>query len=119
MKTILCANSTLTKHKFYIAFTWETNFGDLQADHRNETYDQNNERTTNSSDDTEAVEQPDQILTDVDLRSTGRPATDEFSPNPISQEDDAQSFHDDKTSSAGSNTIVPEVLESENDDMIV
>ena len=99
--------------------TWETNFGDLQADHRNETYDQNNERTTNSNDDTEAVEQPDQILTDVDLRSTGRLATDEVSPKPISQEDDAQSFHDDKTSSGGSDTIVPEVLESENDDMIV
>ena len=99
--------------------TWETNFGDLQADHRNGTYDQNHERTTNSSNDTEAVEQPDQILTDVDLRSTGRSTTDEIFPNPISQEDDAQSFHDDKTSSGGSDTIVPEVLESENDDMIV
>ena len=99
--------------------TWETNFGDLQADHRNETYDQNNERTTNSSDASEAVEQPDQILTDVDLRSTGRTMTDEIFPNPISQEGDAQSFHDDKTPSGGSDTIVPEVLESGDDDMIV
>ena len=98
--------------------TWETNFGDLQADHRNGTYDQNHERTTKGSDASEAVEQPDQILTDVDLRSTGRAATDEIFPNPISQEDDAQSFHDDKTSSGGSDTIVPEVLESENDDMM-
>ena len=55
----------------------------------------------------------------MDLRSTGRAAIDEILPNPISQEDDAQSFHDDKTSSGGSDTIVPEVLESENDDMIV
>ena len=55
----------------------------------------------------------------MDLRSTGRAATDEILPNPISQEDDAQSFHDDKTFSGGSDTIVPEVLESENDDMIV
>ena len=99
--------------------TWETNFGDLQADHRNETYDQNHERTTNSSDASEDVEQPDQILTDVDLRSTGRTITDEVFPNPISQEDDAQSFNDDKTSSGWSDTIVPEVLESEDDDMIV
>ena len=38
--------------------TWETNFGDLQADLRNGTYDQNNERTTNSSDISEAVELP-------------------------------------------------------------
>ena len=52
--------------------TWETNFSDLQTDHRNETHNQNNEQNTNSNDDTEAVEQPDQILTDVDLRSTGR-----------------------------------------------
>ena len=87
--------------------TWETNFGDLQADLRNGTYDQNNERTTNSSDISEAVEQPDQILTDVDLRSTGRTVTDEIFPNPISQEDDAQSFHNDKTSSGWSDTIVP------------
>ena len=79
--------------------TWETNFGDLQADHRNGTYDQNNERTTNSSDVSETVDQPDQILTDVDLRSTGRTMTDEIFPNPKSQKNDAQSFHDDKTSS--------------------
>ena len=99
--------------------TWETNFGDLQADHRNETYDQNHERTTNSSDASEAVQHPDQILTDVYLRSTGRTTNDEVFPNPISKEDDAQSFNDDKTSSGGSGTIVPEVLESEDDDMIV
>ena len=99
--------------------TWETNFGDLQADHRNGTYDQNNEQTTNGSDVSETVQQPDQILTDVDLRSTGRTMTDEIFPNPISQEDDAQSFHDDKTTSRRSDTIVPEVLESEDDDMIV
>ena len=37
----------------------DTNFGDLQADHRNETYDQNHERTTNSSDASEAVQHPD------------------------------------------------------------
>ena len=53
------------------------------------------------------------------LRSTERTATDEIFPNPILQEDDAQSFHDDKSPSGGSDTIVPEVLESENDDMIV
>ena len=87
--------------------TWETNFGDLQADHRNETYDQNNERTTNSSDASEAVEQPDQILTDVDPRSTGRTMTDEIFPNPISQEGDAQSFHDDKTPSGGAKLSCP------------
>ena len=45
--------------------------------------------------------------------------TDEIFPNPTSQEDDAQPFHDDKPSSRGSDTIVPEVLESEDDDMIV
>ena len=99
--------------------TWETNFGDLQADHSNETHNQNNEQNTNNNDDTEAVEQPDQILTDVDLRSTGRSTTDEIFPNTISQEDDTQSFNDDTTTSGGSDTIVPEVLESENDDMIV
>ena len=55
----------------------------------------------------------------MDLRSTGRSTTDEIYPNPISQEHDTQSFNDDTTTSGGSDTIVPEVLESENDDMIV
>ena len=62
--------------------TWETNFGDLQADHCNETHNQDNEQNTNTNDDTEAVEQLDQILTDVDLRSTGRSSTNEIPPQP-------------------------------------
>ena len=55
----------------------------------------------------------------MDHRSTGPSTTDEIFPNPISQVDDYQSFNDDTTTSGGSDTIVPEVLESENDDMIV
>ena len=99
--------------------TWETNFGDFQSDHRTVTDDQQNERADNYRDTAETVELPDQILTDVDLRSTGRVTTDELISDPIPQEDDTEVFQDDKTSSGGSDTIVPEVLESKNDDMIV
>ena len=59
------------------------------------------------------------MLTDVDIRSTGRNTSDEFSPSPMPQENDADVSHNDKTSSGGGDTIVPEVFESEKDDMIV
>ena len=55
----------------------------------------------------------------MDLRSTGHDATDELLPNATPQKEEAEVFQNDKTSSGGSDTIVPEALESENDDMIV
>ena len=81
--------------------TWETNFGDFQSDHRTQTYDQQNERADNGKEAAETVEPPDQILSDVDLRSTGRDATNELPSNPMPQENDAEVFQDDKTSLGG------------------
>ena len=92
--------TVIPQHDLYV-ITWETNFGDFQSDHRIETYDQQNERADNSGEAAETVEPPDQILTDVDLRSTGRDATDELPSNPMPQDNDAEVFQDDETSSGG------------------
>ena len=51
----------------------------------------------------------------MDRRSTGHDAIDELLPNPPPHEDEAEVFQDDKTSSGGSDTVVPEALESKND----
>ena len=99
--------------------TWETKFGVFEAGRRNVIYDLPTERTENTSDAANDAEQPDQILTDVNLRSTRRDMTDAILPDQILHESDDEIIHDDKTSSVGSDTIVPEVLGMENDDMIV
>ena len=57
----------------------------------------------------------DEIFTDVELRSTGPHENQSFE----SHDDDQNEVLDDQQSSGGSNTIVPEVLEDENDDVIV
>ena len=48
------------------------------------------------------------------LRSTGRDATEEILPDPLTYEQDDEVNPADKTSSGG-DTIVPEVFESENE----
>ena len=62
--------------------------------------------------------QPDEIFTDVDLRSTGphqsdTPATLEKTPLETTND-----WLDDQQSSGGSDTIVPEVLDDENDTIV-
>ena len=99
--------------------TWETNFGDFESGRRNATYELPTERSENTSDAANEAEQPDQILTDVDLRSTRRDTTEATLPYQIMHETDDEAISEDKTSSRGRDTIVLEVLEKENDDMIV
>ena len=98
--------------------TWETNFGDFQSGRRNATYEQSTERAENTNDAAADFEQPDQILTDVDLRSTRRDATEETLPERTATDSEDETIPGDETSSGGSDTIVPEVLESENDERI-
>ena len=99
--------------------TWETNFGDFEYGRCNATNGLPDERLENTSDVPNEAELPDQILTDVDLRFTRRDTTESTLPDQILPASDDQASSDDKTSSGGRNTIVPEVLESENDDVIV
>ena len=50
---------------------------------------------------------------------TLRDASEDFIPDPITHESDRELNPDNKASSGWSDTIVPEELEAENDDMIV
>ena len=103
---------------FYV-ITCETNFGDFESGRRNETDELPSERAEIINDAADMTEQPDQILTDVDLRSTRRDTTAEVLPDQLTHESDDEKTPDDETSSGGSDNIVPEVLGSEKDDMIV
>ena len=95
------------------------NFGDFESGRRNATYELPTERAETTSDAADIAEQPDQIVTEMDLRSTRRDVTEEILPDQIMHESDDESTPDVKTSSGGSNTIVPEVLQSEDDGVFV
>ena len=81
--------------------TWETNFGDFVSGRRKATNELPTERAQNTSDAADFAEQPDQILTDVDLRFTRRDVTEEILPDQIMHESDDESTPDVKTSSGG------------------
>ena len=81
--------------------TWETNFGDFESGRRNTTNELPTERAENTSDAADIAEQPDHILTDVDLRSTRRDVTEEILPDQKMHESDDESTPDVKTSSGG------------------
>ena len=99
--------------------TWETNFEDFASTRRQPTYEQSTERPEITSGEDTNFDQPDQILTDVDLQSTRHDETEETLPERIMPDSDDDSIPGEETSSGGSDTIVPEVSESENDEMIV
>ena len=99
--------------------TWETNFEDFASTRRQPTYEQSTERPEITSGEDTNFDQPDQILTDVDLQSTRHDETEETLPERIMPDSDNDSIPGEETSSGGSDTIVPEVSESENDEMIV
>ena len=62
---------------------------------------------------------PDEFFTDVDLGSTGPHENDEFAPLEKTRSERTNDRIGDQQSSGGSDTIVPEVLDDENDEMIV
>ena len=81
--------------------TWETIFGDFASGRRKATNELPTERAQSTSDAADFAEQPDQILTDVDLRFTRRDVTEEILPDQIMHESDDESTPDVKTSSGG------------------
>ena len=62
---------------------------------------------------------PEEIFTDVDLRSTGPHENDDFASLENTRSEHINDRIDDQQSSGGSDTIVPEVSVDENDDMII
>ena len=62
---------------------------------------------------------PDEVFTVVDLGSTGPHENDDFDLTGKTRLDRTDDRIDDQQSSIGSDTIVPEVSDDENDDVIV
>ena len=85
---------------FYV-ITWETNFGDFESGRRNETHELPSERAEITNDAADNAEQPDQILTEVGLRSTERDATKEILLDQLTRVGKDELNPDDKTSVGG------------------
>ena len=121
--------------------TWETNFGESPNITEDNTIPTRREALDTSNDYVNEVGAPDNIFTDVDIRSTGPQEIDARKPDEIFTDVDLGSIgpheNDDfdslektrlerlndtyveQRSPGGSDTIVPEVLDDENDDMNV
>ena len=121
--------------------TWETNFGEFPnwtEEKTNPTCREARDASNNYVNDAGAPDgiftdvdfrstgpqendarAPDEIFTDVDLRSTGPHENDDFASLGKTPSERINDWIDDQESSGGSDTIEPEVLDDENDDMIV
>ena len=96
--------------------TWETNFGEFPNSTEEVTIPTSRDTLDTSNDVVNDASRPDEIFTDVDLRSTEPHENHDFDLPEKTSSDYTTEAIDDQQSSAGSDTIVPEVLE---DDMIV
>ena len=121
--------------------TWETNFGEFLNFTGENTIPTRRESLDTSNDYVNEDRAPHKIFTDVDIKSTGPQENDARAPDEIfsdvdlgsagpHENDDFVSLgktrserindtFDDQKSPGGSDTIVPEVSNDENDDMIV
>ena len=100
--------------------TWETNFGEFPNSVKKTTFPTDLDATDASTDLVEVDTPPGEIFTDADLRSTGPHQKNDFdSTEKKTSSDDLNNRPDEQKPSGGSDTIVPEVLDDENDDEIV
>ena len=99
--------------------TWESNFGEFPDLVEKTTFPTNVDATDASNDLVEVDTPPGEIFTDVDLRSTGPHQSDDFDLTEKTCSDGLNNHHEEQKPSGGSDTIVPEVLDDENDDVIV
>ena len=99
--------------------TWETKFGDFPRSDLDNTPTTSLDaaETFNRLEDDASL--PGEIFTDVDLRSTGPDESGNFDPPEKTRSEHTNDRIDDQQSSGKSKTIVPEVSDDENDDMIV
>ena len=100
---------------FYV-ITWETNFGEFPNLNEGNMIPTRIDSADTYNSLGEDASPAGEILTDVNLRSTGPHENDNFvSPEKIRSER-MNDWLDDQQSSGGSDTIVPEVSDEENDD---
>ena len=99
--------------------TWETDFGEFPNSFNEDTIPTRHESTDTSSGAGHEATPPDNIFTDVDLRSTGLHDNDDVDMTEQTCPDRLNDQSDDQQSLGGRDTIVPEVSDDENDDVIV
>ena len=99
--------------------TWETNFGEIPTLTAEVTISTRLDATDTSNGLEDNASPPDEFFTDVDLRSTGPHENNGSDSTGKTSADRTNVKTDDQQSSGGSDTIVPEVLDDVNDDMIV
>ena len=99
--------------------TWETNFGEFPNFTKKTTISTNLDATDTSNGPVNDDSPPGGIFTDVDLESTGPHQNEDFVLTEKTCPDRLNDQFDDLQSSGGSDTIVAEVLDDENDDVIV
>ena len=98
--------------------TWETNFGEFPDSDEKVTIPTRTSAADTSTGLADDASTPDEIFTDVDLRSTEPHEKNDSDMPEQTRSDRMYEPIDDQQSSGGSDTIVPEVLDDEND-MIV
>ena len=99
--------------------TWETNFGEFPNSAEKTTFPTNLDATDASNDLVDVDSSPGEIFTDVDLGSTGPHQNNDVDMTEQTCPDCLTDQTDDQQSSGGRDTIVPEVSDDENDDVIV
>ena len=99
--------------------TWETYFEEFPDLVGKTTFPTNLDATDASNDLMEVDTPPGEIFTDADLRSTAPHQNDDFDWTEKTCSDGLNNHPEEQKPSGGSDTIVPEVLNDENDDVIV
>ena len=130
----------ITQDDLYV-ITWDTNFREFPNSTEESTIPTCREALNTSNDYANKARAPDEIFTDedvtsngpqqnearapdesstdVDCRSTGPHENDEFAPLEKTRSERINDSISDQQSSGESDTIVPELLDDENDEMIV
>ena len=99
--------------------TWDTNFEELTTSNEEITVPTRLDTADNPNSFADHTNPPDEIFTDVDLRSTGPHESEKYDPTEKTRSESSNDRVDYHQSSGGSDTIVPEVSDDENDDMIL
>ena len=98
---------------------WETNFGEFPNSNKEVTIPTRLDAPDNSGSLEDDASPPGEIFTDVDLRSITPHESGNYDLTEETRSERTNGRFVDQQSSRGSDTIVPEVSDNENDDMEV
>ena len=99
--------------------TWETNFGEFPNSNKKITIPTRLGAADKSNCLGDDTSPPGETFTDVYLQSTGPLENENYDPTEKTRSENSNDRIDEQQSSGGSDTIVPEVSDNENVDIIV